>query len=262
MARALIADFGHPDDVAARYGDVRAGLMVIPPEQARAFLTAATIGVAVQWAVGIAAMVTRIDADAAASTVWVDWLASGGIGALWWPGLMLVCAAAAAWIARRRSPHAAAEGATTGSLGLNWIGACVGLPLSVLCTAFMVAPGWVVAHIVPPGVDTTWAAYTGEFRALRLPALVVAMMANLGAVVITSIKGHESRVVRRLAIAVGLGGIAILTWCVVGGPIFVLQPADTIARGVLGLLVFFALIDLAKRAARELFVSRGEVAKC
>ena len=168
---------------------------------------------------------------------------------------MLICAAAAAWIARRRSPHAAAEGSTTGSLGLNWIGACVGLPLAVLCTSFMVAPGWFVGHIVPPDFDTTWAAYTDEFRALRLPALVVAMLANLGVFVILSIKGHESRAVRRVGIGLGLGAIAIMTWCVVTGAMFVLEPADTIARGVLGLFVFFTLIDVAKRVAQDLLVS-------
>jgi hypothetical protein len=99
----------------------------------------------------------------------------------------------------------------------------------------------------PADFDTRWATYTEEFRAPRLPALLVAMMGNL--VVLASIanKGRESRSVRRLGIALGLGGIAITTWCVVGGAMFVVEPLDTIARVVLALCVFFALIDLAKR---------------
>ena len=57
-------------------------------------------------------------------------------------------------------------------------------------------------------------------------------------------------------IGLGLGGIAIMTWCVVGGAMFVPEPVDTIARVLLALFVFFALIERAKRVARELIFSR------
>ena len=49
---------------------------------------------------------------------------------------------------------------------------------------------------------------------------------------------------------------AIMIWCVVGGAMFPLESVDTIARIVLALFVFFALIDLAKRVAQELIFSR------
>jgi hypothetical protein len=58
MARALITDFGRPDDVAARYRPT--GLTIIPPEQSGVFLTAAMVGVVMQWAVGIATALARI----------------------------------------------------------------------------------------------------------------------------------------------------------------------------------------------------------
>jgi hypothetical protein len=47
-----------------------------------------------------------------------------------------------------------------------------------------------------------------------------------------------------------------MTWSVVSGAMFVQEPVDTIARVVLALFVFFAVLDLAKRVARELIVSR------
>jgi hypothetical protein len=254
MARELIADFGRPDDVAARYRP--AGLTIIPPEQSDAFLTAAMIGVAMQWAIGIAAAIARIKAGATASRVLGECLVFWGIGALWWPGLMLVCAAASAWLARRRGLHSAADGSTSGSHGVKWISAGVGLPLVALCALFIAASGWFVGHIAPAEFDTSWAAYTEEFRALRLPALVVAMMGNLVLLAVIAIKGHESRAARRFGIGLGLGGIAIMARCVVGGAMFVLEPVDKVARLVLALSVFFALIDLAKRVARELIFSR------
>ena len=67
-----------------------------------------------------------------------------------------------------------------------------------------------MGHIVPADFDTTWATYTEEFRALRLPALLVAMMGNLTVLAIIAIKGHESRAVRRLGIGLGLSGIAVI----------------------------------------------------
>jgi len=254
MARELVSEFGRPDDVAARYRP--AGLTIIPPEQSGVFLTAAMIGVALQWAVGIAVALARIKAGAPVPTALSEWFVSWGISALWWPGLMLACAAAAAWLARRRGTDSAADGSTTGTHGANWAIACIGLPLAVLCTSFYAAPDWVVGHIVPGDFDTTWATYTEEFRALRLPALLAAIVGNLVVLVIIAIKGHESRAVRRLGIGLGLGGIAIMTWCVVGGAMFALESVDTTARVVLALFAFFALIDLAKRVARELIFSR------
>ena len=254
MARKLIAEFGRPDDVAARYRP--AGLMIIPPEHSDVFLTAAMIGLATQWAIGIAVALAHIKAGAPVPTALKEWLISYGIGALWWPGLMLVCAAAAAWLVRRRWPQSAAEGSTTAGRGLDPIGAGAGLPLAVLCTLFYAAPGWFVGHLSPAGFDATWTTYTEEFRDLRLPALLVALMGYSVLLAIIAITGRESRAVRRLGIGLGLGGIAIMTWCVVGGAMFVLEPVDKIVRVVLALIVFFALIDLAKRVARELIFSR------
>jgi hypothetical protein len=254
MARELVTDFGRPDDVAARYRP--AGLTIIPPEQSKVFLAATMVGIAMQWAIGIAAAITRIKAGATASTVLGEWLVFWGIGALWWPGLMLVSATAAAWLARRRGVDSAADGSTAGSRGVNWMNVCIGLPLAVLCTLFIAAPGWFVGHIASAEFDTSWAVYTEGFRALRLPALVVGMMGNLLLLVVIEIKGHESRAARRFGIGLGLGNIAIMAWCVVGGGMFVLEPVDKIARLVLALFVFFTLIDLAKRVARELIFWR------
>jgi hypothetical protein len=130
------------------------------------------------------------------------------------------------------------------------------LPLAVVCTLFYAAPGWFVGHVVPADFDTAWATYAEDFRPLRLPALLVAMMGNAVVLAVIAIKGSESRAVRRLGIGLGIGGIAIMAWCVAGGAMFVLEPVDTIARVVLALFVFFALIDLAKRVAREVIFSR------
>ena len=254
MARQLVSEFGRPDDVAARYRP--AGLTIVPPEQSGVFLTAAMVGVAVQWAIGIAVALVRIQAGTPVPTALSEWFVSWGIAALWWPGLLLACAAAAAWLARRRSPDSVADGSTTGSHGVNWTIACIGLPLAVVCTLFYAAPDWFVGQVVPADVDTRWATYTEEFRALRLPALLVAMIGNAAVLALIAIKGSGSRAVRRLGIGLVLGGIAIMTWCVVGGAMFVLEPVDTIARVVLALFVFFALIDLAKRVAREAIFSR------
>jgi hypothetical protein len=60
-------------------------LTILPPEQSGVFLTAATIGVAIQWALGIAVAVARVKAGAPVPAALSEWFLSWGIRALWWP---------------------------------------------------------------------------------------------------------------------------------------------------------------------------------
>jgi hypothetical protein len=192
-----------------------------------------------------------------ASVVLPEWFFSKGIGALWWPGFMLVCVAVAAWLKTRASARSInGESRLAGVTRLNRVGAGIGLPLAALFTLFYAAPGWFVGHIAPAGFDATGFTYADEFRAVRLPALLIYMIANLVLLAFVAFRGPESRATRRLSIAVGLAGIAIMIWCVFGGPMFMLEPVDRLVRIILAIIVFFALIDIAQRVARELILSR------
>ena len=94
MARAVVAAFGSASDVAAGYRT--GGLMIIPPEQSARFIKAAVAGVAIQWAIGIADAIVQVNAGASESIIAQRWFFTWGLGAFWWPGFMVVCAAVAA----------------------------------------------------------------------------------------------------------------------------------------------------------------------
>ena len=138
------------------------------------------------------------------------------------------------------------------------IAAMVGLPFAAIFTVFYAAPGWFVMHIAPPGFNATGFTYTDDFRAERLYALLAYMTANLGMLALAAFKGLESRMTRRIAIVVGAAGVVVMSWCAVGGPMFMLEPIDKFVRLILLVIVFFALVDLAQRIARELIPSRSD----
>ncbi len=257
MARALLDEFGRPAEVAASYRT--GGLTIIPPSQSSAFLKTAIAGVVIQWAIGIAIAVARVKAGVLASRVLQEWFFSSGLGALWWPGFMVLAAAGAAWLKQRKSPKSVDGGSEmNGNHKAAQLGASIGLPFAAFFAVFYIAPGWFVGHIAPTGFDVTGFTYTDEFRSLRLPALIAYMTSNVVLLAVIAMKGIESRMSRRLAIIIGLAGAAIMSWCVFGGPMFMLPPIDKLVRLILLVIVFFALIDLIQRIARELIISRRD----
>lgn len=254
MARAFAAEFGRPDQVAARYRP--AGLTIIPPERSVAFLQIAITGVVLQWAIGVAVALVNIKSGEPVSIALQKWFFSVGLGAFWWPGFLVMCGAGAAWLAKRRSTNAVDGGSKMTPDKMARIGASFGLPITILFAVFYAAPGWFVGHIAPAGFDTSGFTYTDEFRVLRLPALLVYMTANVVLLGSMAIKGHDSHITRRLAIAIGLIGIAVMTWCVFGGPMFMIEGVDKLVRLILAIIVFFALVDLAQKIGREIILMR------
>ncbi|HXZ69029.1 MAG TPA: hypothetical protein VEH07_10600 [Alphaproteobacteria bacterium] len=254
MARSLIAEFGSPADLAARYRP--AGFIIIPAENSRAFLQAATIGVIILWTIGVADAVVHVNAGAPAYIMMQKWFFSWGLGALWWPGFLVTCAAAASWLKQRQARRRDAGMEPVSKEKIGRIGAGVGLPFAVFFTLFYAAPGWFVGHIAPPGFNTSWITYAEEFRTLRLPALILYMTANLALLSFVTFKGHESRVTRRLAIATEFIGVIVMTWCAVGGAMFALPAADILVRVILAIIAFCTLISLVQRVAREVILMR------
>lgn len=251
MARAVVAEFGDPTDIAAGYRT--GGLLIISPEQSGAFIKAAIIGVAIQWAIGIAAAVARLRAGEPEAAVLQQWFFFWGLGALWWPGFIVVCATAVAWL-KARGANRFIGGMKMTSSGSR-IGGWVLMPIAAFFVVFYAAPTWFIAQIAP-WMDTSWITYTDEFRMARLPALLLYMSGNVVHAALLAFKGHESRVSRQFAIAIGLAGVVIMTWCAIGGPIVVSPPSDELFRFLLGVMALIALFDLARRVSREMILAR------
>lgn len=253
MARAVVAAFGNASDVAASYRT--GGLLIIPPEQSANFLRASVIGVAIQWAIGIAAAVARIHDGVPESIAGQQWFFTWGLGAFWWPGFMVLCAAVAAWLKTRKPAHSNDGDSNMNSSGLNRIGAGIVLPIALFFMVFYAAPVWFVSHLLP-SIDTSWITYTDEFRTERLWALLAYMAGNVALLALFAFRGHESRTSRQFAIVMKVAGIAVMTWCALSGPALVGVEADKLFRLILLILAAVELFDLWRRVSRELILAR------
>jgi len=253
MARAVVGAFGAASDVAAGYRP--GGLLIIPPEQSASFLKSAIAGVAIQWAIGIAAAVVRVNQGMPESIAAQGWFFSWGLGAFWWPGFIVLCAAASAWLKTRKPAHSSDGDTNMNSNRLNRIGAGIVLPIAFIFTIFYAAPDWFVGHLVP-SLDTKWITYTDEFHSMRLWALLAYMAGNIALLGFLAFRGHESRTSRQFAIAMKLTGVSVLAWCALGGPALVGTEADKLFRLILLILALVELFDLWRRVSRELVLTR------
>jgi hypothetical protein len=80
MVLAMLREFGTPAEVAARYRSP--GVVVIPAENTRSFALTALIGVALQWATTL----PQVSDLSSLGAWWTSW----GLGALWWPGFLVM----------------------------------------------------------------------------------------------------------------------------------------------------------------------------
>jgi len=253
MARAVVAAFGSASDVAAGYRS--GGLLIIPPEQSARFLKASIAGVAIQWAIGIAAAIASVNAGVPESHAAEKWFFTWGLGAFWWPGFMVLCAAAAAWRKARKPAHSNDGDIKMNSSTLNRIGAGIVLPIALIFTVFYAAPAWFVANLAP-GMDTSWITYTDAFRSERLWALLSYMAGNVVVLALFTFRGYESRLSRQFAIAVKVAGVAVMMWCALAGPAIVGVEADKFFRFMLLVLALVEAFDLWRRVSREMILAR------
>lgn len=257
-ARAVTAAFGKPAVVAGAYRPP--GLTIIPPETASNFLTAAISGVVLQWAIGTAAAISRVHEGVSPIAAVQGWFFSWGLGAFWWPGFLVMCAAVAAWSKALSSTAFANNVERKGGTimtdnTLKRTGAAILLPVALFFTVFYVEPDWFVRQIAP-WMNTQWITYTDEFRADRLWAMIAYMSANVVLLGFFVFDGFESRESRRYAIAVSAGGFVVLLWCALGGPAIVTAEADKTFRFILLILAFVEMYTLWRRASRAAVLAR------
>jgi len=249
----LLASFGRPSEVADRYRP--AGFTIIRPADAPRFAWVSLGGVAVQWAITLIATYT-----APATGAGDDWLSrlgtwwlSAGLGAFWWPGLLVSLSIVAAVIAARRgddapewTPKAAAKldhDSINRSLSVLAIaGALVGI--AVLVAAINLATWW--PGLPQPVLDAF--VIDEDFLAVRAPWALVLWAASLATMIAVLVAGRWTRTTRVLAIVGDVLWVVLLVWWVAAGPIFVQPYADSVAKGCLLLVAALCVLDLVLTA--------------
>ncbi|MET4158523.1 hypothetical protein [Agromyces sp. PvR057] len=249
----LLASFGRPAEVADRYRP--AGFTIIRPADAPRFAWISLVGVAVQWVITLIATYT-----APATGAGDDWLSrlgtwwlSAGLGAFWWPGLLVSLSIVAAVITARRdgdapdwTPRAASmldrDHISRPLYVLAIAGALVGI--AALVAAINLAEWW--PGLPQPLLDAF--VIDADFLATRAPWALVLWAATFASMIAVLVAGRWTRTTRLLAIVGNALWVVLLVWWVAAGPIFVQPYADSVTKGCLLLVAAICVLDLVLTA--------------
>jgi len=258
MALDLLTRFGSPDDVADRYRP--SGPTIIRGQDARMFTIVAFSGVAVQWALTlIVAVILPQDGDP-----WMrlaHWWPTMGLGAFWWPGIMITAAIIGAYV-RDRFPHAGEPLAGDVVRGLaqhQWIPRPeldpdrINRPLWSVMMGFF-AIGLVMLAATPALIaelpEPTRAAFALDERFVRErgPWLLVLWAAQYVLHLWVLVEGRWRRVTRRAEVALKALSVALVAWIAFAGPMLATPQVDQFAK----LFLLFSMVIIAGEVAVKL----------
>lgn len=239
MTLAMLRAFGTPAEVAARYRPQ--GLVIIPPEQGRSYALWSLLGIAIQWAMTLPRV---FDGEPI-----VAWWFGAGLGALWWPGFLMMIALLVAglrhagWYAPKWTPRTVDPDRVQRGRSIT------GLVAIALGAIFMTSLPWLAAAMPAPFPRIF--EFDAEFLRMRAWP-VVALWATTFALHAIAIRhGRWTKTTRRLEQASTLAFIALMTWWIAVGPIFVAPLTDQGAKGALALVTLISIASLAVSLYRE-----------
>ena len=244
MAIDLVHRFGRADDVASSYRP--RGFDLVEPEYAPLFVKLATICVGLQWAFTLPAV---FDSTTTLGAWWVSW----GLGALAWPGALLLWFAAAAWV-RRASPVDPDTGRRPWTHWIFWLpmsedwrptvarrpgplAVKIQIALAALLTIFFAAPAWFLGLVL---ADASWARYDGDFSRWLLAPLIVVLAARV--VLFAAVTADPRRRAATESVRFGLWVVLVglLYWAAFAWNIFAAPAVDALFKAWLS---FFLLVN-------------------
>lgn len=223
LALSLVRDYGHPNEVAARYQPPWA---IIDPADSTSFMRAAIIGAGALVLLG--AISKRLPSLPGTADNLIQ------IGTLVWLGILVVAFGAKNWIRRRWPATVLWEPRDRDRA--NRVGTAVVVPIATFFIVLFGAPTWVVDQISSGRFDTSWAAYTADFQRLRLPFFIGLMVGLLALLSLVAIQGRWRRLIRRINIGLNMVLACLILSFAVDGNIFQSSLVDQIARNVLALV--------------------------
>ena len=246
-ARALLADFGRPAEVAARYGSP---VTLIDPADTRRFLTLAVAGAVL---IPFGAILNELTSQADQQRDLGQAIEKAWPYVFAWLGLLVVGFAVAAW-ARRRRPEAGWKPHPVPTDRISRPGRAAAIVFFVLGTLALVNPAWLIRTVsggrAAPAAYEAF-AYDEGFLRLRGPVVLSLMIAGLIILAALLWQGRWRPWIRQAEKAHSLAVCVVLTWAVAAGPVFTATPTDRAVKGAASLIVLVTLIDLAVRTRRH-----------
>jgi hypothetical protein len=216
LALSLVRNYGHPNEVAARYQPPWA---IIDPADSTSFLRGAVIGAGVLLLLGA---VSERPPSLPVTSI------------LTWLGVLVVGFGAKSWIRRRWPASGLWEPRDRDRV--NRVGSAVVVLIATPFVVLYAAPAWVLDQVSGGRLDTSWAAYTADFQRWRLPCFIGLMVGLLALLAFVAIQGRWSRLTRRLNIGLNMALACLVLAFAVEGNLFQSSQVDQIARNVLGLV--------------------------
>ncbi|MEO3813109.1 hypothetical protein ABGB17_29250 [Sphaerisporangium sp. B11E5] len=249
-AHDMLIAFGRPAEVAARY---RPAHPIIDPADTRRFLRVTVIGMAVIWLLGLLDVLRRHPAGSLddALIVLQSWWLGVAIPSLWWPGVVLLFFALAAWTRRRRPSRATWKPRPADRDHINRPARTAALIFFVCGTLVLLDPPAALDLVTGGRLPVNPLTYDDDFYHHRAPWLLTAMVLHLALFAVLIVHGRWRPSTRRIDIAMNLVICGLLTWILLAGDIFTARPADQITKTVIVLIVLTALVDVAQKLRRE-----------
>lgn len=266
LAMELLTAFGTPRDVADRYRP--AGFTIIRPPDAPRFTWIALGGVALIWAITLPATLLgfipvtgwEYGADAWWGRLSVWWLGAG-LGALWWPGVVVTCILIGALVKHRRESGPKAWTPTSPRMIdrdlVGRPGTVAGIAAAVLGATLVIALPWLPSWapgLPIPAIEAL--ALDPQFLQWRAPWVLLFWAAELVLYVLVLIAGRWTVLTLRARSVLSLAGTSLLLWWSLAGPVFIAPATDSTARILLGLLAIYPAIDVVIALRRSRSTSR------
>ena len=249
MALDLVRAFGAPESVAERYRP--ADFMIIPATRTSGFVALALGGVVLQWLVTLPlALLSEPGREIVSLGSW--WL-THGIGALWWPGFMVMTAIIVGWMRHKWPPAQTTtwrpRPGDRDDISRPWwavagIAAAAGI-------ATLVGSPWIAQNFLPPAAAHIF-HFDPDFVAVGGAAVVV--MWTLTAILntIVFIEGRWRRLTRNFDFALAALWAGMMLWLMMGPRIFMSPLTDEGAKGWMGVVLLLVLLDLGIKIYRRL----------
>jgi hypothetical protein len=242
-AQTVLAGFGRPSEVAARYGPPVA---LIDPADTRRLIVLAAGGAAL---IVLATAFDTLLADVRPRTIPED---PSVVIFAWW-GVLAAGFALTAWLRRRRGPvawkpHPAATDR------INRFGWGAALAFWSAGTLALAAPHWVIDRLTggraAPAVHEVF-IYDEDFLRLRGPLTLAVMIVGLVNVAALLVLGRWTSWLRTVDLAYSIALCVVLTWVVAAGPVFSRAITDQAVRPILALIVLMSLAAIGVSSRRQ-----------
>ncbi len=235
MALAVLQDFGAPQVLAARYQPESPAL--ISGAEVRPFLRLALGGVMLQWLLTLPSAVSQGRLGA--------WWLSSGLGALWWPGALVLGAASRRWWRLRRAATGHDVSSRVDRARVRRRLSQLGLGLAATGSlVVLLMPLW-SRWLTPVGAQAF--ALAPEFAQGRGLLAIPMWLATIGLRLVAARSGRWTARLRQWRVITDVTVTALLLWWSLGPAIFVVATTDTVAKGLLQMVSLFIAVDLVAR---------------